>query len=53
MQKAQDVGDECIAGVEPEFIAMKYVEDGQPFKAIDTYPTNGIRPRRQAFGYAV
>jgi len=42
-----------MAGVEPEFIAMKYDENGQPVKAIDTDPTKGIRPRRQAFGYDV
>jgi glutamine synthetase len=53
MQKAQDAGYKGMAGVEPEFIAMKYDEDGQPIKAIDTDPIKGIRPRRQAFGYDV
>ena len=46
----------CIrdrAGIEPEFIAMKYDEDGKPIKAIDSDPIKGIRPRRQAFGYDV
>jgi glutamine synthetase len=53
MQKAQDAGYKGMAGVEPEFIAMKYDENGQPIKAIDTDPIKGIRPRRQAFGYDV
>jgi glutamine synthetase len=53
MQKAQDAGYKGMAGVEPEFIAMKYDENGQPVKAIDTDPIKGIRPRRQAFGYDV
>ena len=33
MQKAQDAGYEGMAGVEPEFIAMKYDENGQPDRA--------------------
>ena len=53
MQKAQDAGYRGMAGVEPEFIAMKYDENGQPIKAIDTDPIKGVRPRRQAFGYDV
>jgi glutamine synthetase len=32
---------------------MRYDENGQPVKAIDTDPANGLRPRRQAFGYDV
>ncbi len=53
MQSAQDKGYAGYAGVEPEFIAMRYDENGQPVKAIDSDPANGIRPRRQAFGYDV
>ena len=53
MQKAQDAGYKGMCGIEPEFIAMKYGEDGKPVKAIDSDPINGIRPRRQAFGYDV
>ena len=53
MQKAQDIGYKGMCGIEPEFIAMKYGEDGKPVKAIDSDPINGIRPRRQAFGYDV
>ena len=41
------------AGIEPEFIAMRYDEDGNPVKAIDDDPQDGLRPRRQAFGYDV
>ena len=42
------------AGVEPEFIAMRW-KDGQPVKAMDNdpLPGEGVRPRRQAFGYDV
>ena len=53
MQKAQDSGYVGMAGIEPEFIAMKYDENGKPIKAIDNDPAKGIRPRRQAFGYDV
>jgi len=53
MQKAQDAGYKGMAGIEPEFIAMKYDENGEPVKAIDNDPIKGIRPRRQAFGYDV
>lgn len=42
-----------FAGIEPEFIAMRFDEEGRPVKAIDTDPANGVRPRRQAFGYDV
>ena len=41
------------AGIEPEFIAMRYDADGNPVKAIDNDPQDGLRPRRQAFGYDV
>ncbi len=42
------------AGIEPEFIAMKW-QDGRPVKAFDDdpLPGEGVRPRRQAFGYDV
>ena len=43
-----------FAGIEPEFIAMRW-RDGQPVKAFDNDPPpgEGVRPRRQAFGYDV
>ena len=44
---------QVFAGIEPEFIVMKYNEKGEPVKAIDNDPPLGIRPRRQAFVYDV
>ena len=43
-----------FAGIEPEFIVMRW-RDGQPVKAFDDdpLPGDGVRPRRQAFGYDV
>ncbi len=43
-----------FAGIEPEFIAMRW-HDGQPVKAFESDPLDGegLRPRRQAFGYDV
>ena len=34
MQKAQDAGYTGMAGVEPEFIAMKYDENGKPIEGL-------------------
>ena len=51
MQKAQDAGYKGMAGIEPEFIAMKYDEDGKPIKAIDSDPIKGIRPIDSPFGH--
>lgn len=53
MRDAEAAGYVGYAGIEPEFIAMRYDENGQPVKAIDNDPANGLRPRRQAFGYDV
>ena len=54
VQKADDAGYKAFCGIEPEFIAMRW-EDGQPVKAFDDdpLPGDGLRPRRQAFGYDV
>ncbi len=43
-----------FAGIEPEFIVMRW-RDGQPVKAFDDdpLPGEGVRPRRQAFGYDI
>lgn len=42
------------AGIEPEFIVMRWDQNGQPVKAFDNDPqVGGLRPRRQAFGYDV
>jgi len=53
IQKAADAGYAFYAGLEPEFIVLAYGENGQPVKAIDDDPApgQGLRPRRQAFGY--
>ena len=53
IQEKQNEGYSGFAGIEPEFILMKYNEKGEPVKAIDNDPPQGIRPRRQAFGYDV
>jgi glutamine synthetase len=47
-------GYQLYAGVEPEFMVMRW-KDGQPVKAFDNdpLPGEGVRPRRQAFGYDV
>ena len=51
----REKGYEMMAGVEPEFITMQWDESGQPVKAFDDDPAEGqgLRPRRQAFGYDV
>ena len=48
-------GYRFFAGVEPEFMVMRYDQDGEPQKAFDDDPGvgRGMRPRRQAFGYDV
>jgi glutamine synthetase len=55
MQEAADAGYAFYAGMEPEFIVLRYNDNGQPIKAIDDDPPpgNGFRPRRQAFGYDI
>ncbi len=55
MQEAADAGYAFYAGMEPEFIVLRYDENGQPVKAIDDDPVpgQGFRPRRQAFGYDI
>ena len=41
------------AGIEPEFIAMRFDENGKPVKAIDDESNVSTTSRRQAFGYDV
>ena len=53
IKTSKDQGYVGYAGIEPEFIAMYYDDDGKPVKAIDDDPAEGIKPRRQAFGYDV
>jgi glutamine synthetase len=52
MREAASQGYAGFAGIEPEFIAMRWA-DGRPVKAFDDdpMPGRGVRPRRQAFGY--
>jgi len=54
VKNAENAGYRAFCGIEPEFIAMRW-ENGQPVKAIDDdpLPGEGVRPRRQAFGYDV
>lgn len=55
MQQAHDAGYKPMAGIEPEFMVMRYNEDSKPVKAFDNDPklSNGNTPRRQAWGYDV
>jgi len=55
IRDAAEAGYVMYAGIEPEFIAMQWDEQGKPVKAFDDDPRpgQGIRPRRQAFGYDV
>jgi glutamine synthetase len=53
IRDAEKAGYVGYCGIEPEFIAMCYDDDGNPVKAIDDDPLDGLRPRRQAFGYDV
>lgn len=53
VQECAEVGFAFYAGMEPEFIVLRYDQDGRPVKAFDNdpLPGRGFRPRRQAFGY--
>ena len=55
VRDAAEQGYAMFAGIEPEFIVMTWDENGQPVKAFDDdpLPGQGLRPRRQAFGYDV
>ena len=49
---AKALGYRVMAGIEPEFIAMRYGDNGRPVKAFDDdLGPVSMRPRRQAFGY--
>jgi len=54
VRESAKAGYACYAGVEPEFIVMRW-ENGHPVKAFDDDPRDAgaVRPRRQAFGYDV
>jgi glutamine synthetase len=53
VRAAAEAGYSFFVGIEPEFIVMRYDEQGRPVKAFDDDPRDpsGLRPRRQAFGY--
>ncbi len=53
VRDAAEAGYIGYAGIEPEFIVMKWDENGLPTKAFDSDPRRGLKPRRQAFGYDV
>ncbi|MEM7319282.1 MAG: glutamine synthetase [Pseudomonadota bacterium] len=53
MSDAAKEGYSGFAGVEPEFIVMKYDTAGRPVKAFDDDLDAAVSPRRQAFGYDV
>lgn len=55
MKEAAEAGYAFYAGMEPEFIVLRYDENGQLARAIDDDPQSGkgFRPRRQAFGYDI
>jgi glutamine synthetase len=53
IQDAAGSGYAVYAGIEPEFIVMRYDDDGRPVKAFDDDPDGPFRPKRQAFGYDV
>ncbi len=53
VQLALDKGLRPMAGIEPEFIVMRFDANGRPVKAYDTDPrqAGALRARRQAWGY--
>jgi len=55
VSEAHDAGLRPMAGVEPEFMVLRYDEDGRPVKAFDDDPVmpGGGKARRQAWGYDV
>ncbi|WP_269751381.1 type I glutamate--ammonia ligase [Mycolicibacterium mengxianglii] len=55
IHEAAQQGYVGYAGIEPEFIVMRWDDNGQPVKAFDNDPqqVGGLRSRRQAFGYDV
>ena len=55
VEAAAEAGYRFFSGIEPEFMVMRYNENGEPQKAFDDDPDpgRGMRPRRQAFGYDV
>ena len=50
VQEAAEAGYAFYAGMEPEFIVLRYDENGQPVKAIDDDPEAGRRVPAEAPG---
>lgn len=49
---ARQAGYIFYTGIEPEFMVMRYADDGMPVKAFQDDPEPpGFRPARQAYGY--
>lgn len=53
IKDAKAAGYVGYAGIEPEFIAMRFNDEGKPVKAIDDESDTATTSRRQAFGYDV
>ena len=53
IRDAEKAGFVGYAGIEPEFIAMRFDDNGKPVKAIDDETDTATTSRRQAFGYDV
>jgi glutamine synthetase len=55
IRDGEKAGYTGVAGIEPEFMLMRWDAQGRPIKAFDNDPPpgTGIKPRRQAFGYDV
>ena len=52
VERARQAGYAFYAGIEPEFIVLRYDEAGNVVKAFDDDPPHApVHPRRQAFGY--
>ncbi len=53
IEKAAEAGYRFLVGFEPEFIVLRYLEDGRIWKAFDDEPPpgEGFRAKRQPFGY--
>jgi glutamine synthetase len=52
IEAAREAGYVFYTGIEPEFMVMRYNEEGMPVKAFQDDPDRaGFRPTRQAYGY--
>lgn len=53
IERAAEAGYKFFVGFEPEFTVLRYLDDGQIWKAFDDEPPpgKGFRAKRQPFGY--